>query len=230
MREAATTQPKAVLFDAGGTLVTMDPETFGDTVEPLLGRRPDPDRMLAAHYRAMAAIADNHHLLAEGSDVWWPWWLAQFLQFAGLTPDPRVVTVLATTKGMWRHPLPGAIEGVAAVASAGYHLAVVSNADGHVGEDLAAAGFDGLFDVIIDSSIVGVSKPDPAIFTHALDALDVPPEEAWYVGDSRLFDLGAATAAGLAEFVLVDPLGLDEGYRPRITEIGELVGLLDRRS
>jgi putative hydrolase of the HAD superfamily len=220
------TTPKAVLFDAGGTLVTMDPDIFGDIVEPILGERPPADRMLAAHYHAMAAVADNTHLLADGSDVWWPWWLSQFLQFSGVMPHPEAVEALAASHGIWRLPLAGALEGVAAVAEAGFRVAVVSNADGRVADDLAAAGFDGLFEIIIDSSLVGVSKPDPAIFTFALDALGVDAAAAWYVGDSRVFDLGGAEAAGLAEFVLVDPTGLQDGYQPRIASISELLGLL----
>ncbi len=222
------TTPKAVLFDAGGTLVTMNPDRFGDLVEPIIGERADPDRMLQAHYHAMAAIAENRHLLGDGSDVWWPWWLSQFLQFSGLTPDPEAVQLLADSHGIWRQPLPGAIEGVTAVVAAGYRVAIVSNADGHVREDLAAAGFGDLFDVVIDSTVVGVSKPDPAIFAYALDALGVEPADAWYVGDSPLFDLGGAEAAGLAEFVLVDPFGLHDGYRPRVSRITELPGLLAR--
>ena len=219
-------RPSAVLFDAGGTLVTMDPGRFGDVVEPILGERPEPDRMMQAHYLAMAAIADNTHLLADGAGVWWPWWLAQFLQFAGLQPDPEAVRALAAGRGLWRRALPGAVDGVAAVRAAGYRVAVVSNADGHVRDDLQAAGFGELFDVIIDSTVVGVSKPDPAIFAYALDALGVGAAETWYVGDSQVFDRAGAAAAGLAEFVLVDPTHLHNGYRPRIARIDELPALL----
>lgn len=220
-------RPEAVLFDAGGTLVTMDPDRFGDVVEPVLGERADPDRMLQAHYHAMAAIAENLPLLASGSDAWWPWWLSQFLQFSGLSPNPEAVERLADSRGLWRRPLPGALAGVAAVVDAGFRVAIVSNADGHVRDDLAAAGFGDLFEVVIDSTVVGVSKPDPAIFGHALTAVGVDAAEAWYVGDSPVFDLAGAEAAGLAEFVLVDPFGLHDGYQPRISQIGELVALLD---
>ena len=38
--------------------------------------------------------------------------------------------------------------------------------------------------IIIDSTIVGVAKPDPAIFSFALDVLDSKPEHVAYVGDS----------------------------------------------
>ncbi|MGI9649250.1 MAG: HAD family hydrolase [Acidimicrobiia bacterium] len=218
--------PKAVLFDAGGTLVTMHPGPFGDVVEPILGERPDPDRMLDAHYQAMAAIGADLPLLEQGPAVWWPWWLAQYLQLSGLPPHPAAVAELAATHGLWRLPLPGSLEGVRSVADAGCRVGVVSNADGHVRDDLEAAGFGGLFEVIIDSTAVGVSKPDPAIFDHALEALEVEASETWYVGDSLLFDLGGAEAAGLAEFVLVDPVGLHGGYSPRVGQLTELVDLM----
>ncbi len=40
-------------------------------------------------------------------------------------------------------------------------------------------------------------KPDPAAFAALLDALDVPAERAWYVGDNPRGDIGGALAAGL---------------------------------
>ena len=221
------TRPKAVLFDAGGTLVTMDPGLVGDVVEPVSGQRPDGAQMLEAHYRAMAAISDNTHLLDEGAEVWWPWWLGQFLELAGLEPTSDVVAAMSAQHGLWRRELPGSLDGVRRVVDAGFRVAVVSNADGRVAQDLAAAGFDGVFEVVIDSSIVGVSKPDPAIFDFALDALGVSAEETWYVGDSRVFDQGGAEAAGLAAFVLVDPIGLHPDYPMRVSELGELVAMLD---
>ena len=224
------TRPKAILFDAGGTLVTIHPGEFGDLVEPILGARPEEARLLDAHYRAMAAIADNSHLVAEGAGVWWSWWLARYLEFAGLEPNPLAIEALTVSRGLWRHELPGSRAGVELLKAAGYKVAVVSNAEGHVDQDLTAAGFDGLFEIIVDSTNVGVSKPDPAIFGFALEALDVEPQEAWYVGDSRLFDQGGAEAAGLGAFVLVDPIGLHPDYPLRVSEIGELLALLEAQA
>ena len=43
---------------------------------------------------------------------------------------------------------------------------------------------------------------------------------------SRLFDQGGAEAAGLGAFVLVDPIGLHGDYPMRVSEIGELLTLL----
>lgn len=219
-------RPKAVLYDAGGTLVTMDPVRFGDIIEPIVGSRPPGDVLLEAHYRAMDAIARNSHLVGEGPATWWPWWLGQLLEYAGLEANPDAIRELAVSKQLWRAPLPGALDGVQAVVDAGLQVAVVSNADGTVEQDLEAAGFGDFFNVVIDSTLTGVSKPDPAIFTFALEALGVSPEEAWYVGDSTLFDLQGAEAAGFGEFVLVDPLDLQD-YRPHVASVGQLPELLD---
>jgi hypothetical protein len=60
---------------------------------------------------------------------------------------------------------------------------------------------------IIDSEVVGVSKPDPRIFHMALEALDSVPEAALHVGDSVFFDVNGAKAAGI-EGVHVDPYRL----------------------
>jgi FMN phosphatase YigB (HAD superfamily) len=51
---------------------------------------------------------------------------------------------------------------------------------------------------------VGAVKPDPAIFTTALEQLGVAATDAVMVGDSEEAD-GGARAVG-CEFILVDPL------------------------
>ena len=44
---------------------------------------------------------------------------------------------------------------------------------------------DELFDVVVDSTEVGMRKPNPAIYHHALDLLDdVPPGQAVFLDDS----------------------------------------------
>ena len=220
------TAPRAVLFDAGGTLVHMDPQAVGDVLEPVAGSRPDPDRMVAAHYRAMAALnaaISGRHL--EGRDLWREW-LAGFLEDTGVPPTDAAVEALANARLIWTRPVPGAVAAVAAVRAAGCRVAVVSNADGDVREVLELAGFGGAFEFVLDSAVEGVAKPDPEIFRRALDRLDVVPAAAWYVGDSPYHDVGGAAAAGLAATVLVDPLGLTPGHHPRVCSVVEVPRLL----
>jgi putative hydrolase of the HAD superfamily len=63
--------------------------------------------------------------------------------------------------------------------------------------------------VVIDSTVVGIEKPDPRIFTFALDALGVSAEDAAgvvHVGDTIFADVRGARAAGLRPLHL-DPYG-----------------------
>ncbi|HWN59926.1 MAG TPA: HAD family hydrolase [Streptosporangiaceae bacterium] len=70
--------------------------------------------------------------------------------------------------------------------------------------------------VVVDSAVVGVAKPDPAIFGIALETLGVPASgTVLHVGDSLRYDVAGALAAGL-EPVHLDPHGFcpaPDGHR-----------------
>ncbi|MUL81645.1 MULTISPECIES: HAD family hydrolase [unclassified Mycolicibacterium] len=82
--------------------------------------------------------------------------------------------------------------------------AVVSNIAFDVRPAFAAIGAAEHVDEFVLSFEVGVVKPDPAIFTTALQRLGVPAQDAVMVGDSEEAD-GGARAVG-CRFALVDPL------------------------
>lgn len=59
------------------------------------------------------------------------------------------------------------------------------------------AGITHYFDVIVIACELGVYKPEPGIFWHALSQLDVSPGESLYIGDSVTHDIRGAKAAGM---------------------------------
>ena len=77
-----------------------------------------------------------------------------------------------------------------------YPIAIVSNFYGNLPTVLREFGFDGLYDHLIESAVVGVRKPDPAIFTMGVEALGMQPEEVMVVGDSLEKDILPAREAG----------------------------------
>jgi putative hydrolase of the HAD superfamily len=66
------------------------------------------------------------------------------------------------------------------------------------------------FDVLVWSYRLGITKPDPAIYLHALKELDAQPQETLFL-DDRLVNVEAAIALGMRglQFSTVDQLRLD---------------------
>ena len=68
-------------------------------------------------------------------------------------------------------------------------MVLVSNFYGNIHQVLNEFDLDGLFDSIIESAVVGVRKPDPAIFTLGVKALGMAAEDTVVVGDSYTKDI-----------------------------------------
>ena len=99
------------------------------------------------------------------------------------------------------------IEGVSEMIerlAARYAMAVVSNTHDTelVPEHLAAMRVDHHMEVVVTSAELGVRKPATAIFEHALDRLEVSPQQCVYVGDTFDADYLGATNAGLSCFLI----------------------------
>jgi putative hydrolase of the HAD superfamily len=94
---------------------------------------------------------------------------------------------------------------IVSLRSDGYRTALITNnvAEGsNAWRSLVAV--DDLFDVVVDSSSVGMRKPNPAIFTHALELLDVPADRAVFLDDAE-GNLVGARRAGLRTVLVGDP-------------------------
>jgi putative hydrolase of the HAD superfamily len=77
-----------------------------------------------------------------------------------------------------------------------YPLVLVSNFYGNV--EAVLKDFDLLkyFKSIVESAVVGIRKPDPAIFKLGVDALGLKPEEVLVIGDSYRKDIVPAESLG----------------------------------
>jgi putative hydrolase of the HAD superfamily len=211
---------RAVFFDAGGTLVHVD---YGRVREALLravGRAPSVAALTDAEYAGRAAV--EAAMEAEPARRDSPRWQVHF--FGALTslgfardelltagPEIRAEHELAN---LWTVVHPGVRDALASVRGRGLTVACISNSNGTVADLLAHVGLGEVLDFVIDSGVVGVEKPDPAIFTLALERAGVGAAEAMHVGDLFAVDVVGARRAGI-EPVLLDPLGryADRGCR-----------------
>ena len=122
-------------------------------------------------------------------------------------------------------------EALVALHERGVPIGVVSNASGQIEDILSRSGVCQVgpgrgapMRCIIDSHVVGVSKPDPAIFDHALPHFaDVERSRIAYVGDSLVMDVEGSRAAGLLPY-LMDPYGdMPDAPATRISSLLQLL-------
>jgi HAD superfamily hydrolase (TIGR01549 family) len=115
---------------------------------------------------------------------------------------------------------------LAALRSAGFRLAILSNRRQPCLEELETLGLGEYFDFALVAGEVSAWKPDPVIFRHALDRLGVPAAQTLYIGDNYYADILGAQNAGLQP-ILLDPQGFfPEAECPVIDTLGDLCRLL----
>lgn len=86
--------------------------------------------------------------------------------------------------------------------NAGVKTAVITNNDRRALQRQAPnLRLDEMFDVDVFSSDIGVSKPDPRIFTHALNRLEVPANRAAFL-DDLANNVDAAISMGMRGVVV----------------------------
>jgi putative hydrolase of the HAD superfamily len=215
--------PAGVLFDAGGTLLQVHVERLAGELRV---RGHDPAELDEAFWRTLVLLDAEFGPHAGGFDDWWHAWLDRWAGHCSVPTDVLAEAWDAADRdeSLWSQPISGATECLTRLREAGLPLGIVSNADGRVAESLGRLGLAPFFDVIVDSGVVGVAKPDPRIFDHAMEELRTPRERTWYLGDTVAYDAAAADAAGLVSWV-VDHRGLHTAEHPR--RVGSLVEFAD---
>ena len=102
--------------------------------------------------------------------------------------------------------IPGADQMLHALYRWGYRLAIVSDGPvGNVENVLRAHGLYDLFEVFAISAILGVEKPNPRMFLHALDQLGIAAEDygrTIMVGNNLSRDIRGSNRLGMLSVFL----------------------------
>lgn len=127
---------------------------------------------------------------------------------------------------LWESVPAEVLPSLAALRAGGFQLVVVSNANGALHRAFDRLGLAHAVDVIVDSFLEGVEKPDPRFFRIALERSGARAETTVHVGDLYHVDVAGARAAGITP-VLLDSAGLyPECDCLRVRSLGELVDAL----
>jgi putative hydrolase of the HAD superfamily len=194
------TGTRAVLLDALGTLVELEPP-WVHLAEALSVQR---DKRLVAAVRAEMDYYRDHSHEGRDRDS-----LAELRDRCAAVLSSvlgREVSVETMMSAIRFRPFPDAAPALAELRALGLKLVCVSNWDVSLPEVLERCGLSGALDGVITSAEAGVRKPDPAIFAPALELAGCAPAEALYVGDTPADDLAAARAAGVP-VLLIDREG-----------------------
>lgn len=231
--------PQAVLLDAGGVLTLPAPAVVGHALDAA-GIPHDVLRLEVAHYHGVAALdaSSPGGWGRRAPEAYVSGWLDGLRvpvdhHHAGRRALHEVLS--GPSMRVWSAVTPWARTGLTALAGTGLPLAVVSNSDGSVADQLRALGLCQVgpgpgtpVAAIVDSAVVGVAKPDPAVFAPALDTLGLPPDACWYVGDTVTYDVAGARSAGLVP-VHLDPFSACGAADHRhVADLLEVVAQLER--
>jgi len=200
---------RAVIFDLGGVVVGS------------------PLHAIAAYERELGLPEDavNRIVVASGPGGAWarlergelglePFYLAfeADCAVAGLALDAREMMrriALAT------EPRPVMLEAIRRLRAAEVRVAALTN--NWIAEEEGTRMLAPLFDVFVESAVVGMRKPDPRIFTHTCAALGVPAPQTAFLDDIGL-NLKAARALGITTIKVEQP-------EAALDELGAVVGL-----
>lgn len=230
-------RPQAVLLDALGTLVELQPpaprlrtelrERLGLRVSEAQARHAIAAEI--AYYRAhldqgrdAASLAALRSRCAEV--------LGQTLERSVGHPVPTGVPMVGVLLASLRFRAYCDVAGaLAELRRLGVRLVVVSNWDISLPTVLAALGVSCLLDGVVTSAEVGARKPERAVFERGLELAGVGARDAMHVGDSPVEDVQGARQAGI-EPLLIRRRGAtvlpDLAGQRTIRSLGELPALI----
>jgi HAD superfamily hydrolase (TIGR01549 family) len=227
--------PLETLFlDAGGVLVYPNWFRVGDTLRRH-GVEVAPETLWAAEPYAKRIIDEGTHVRST-TDAQRAWlYMDLVFERAGIAPSEAVDAALRelaayhAEHNLWEY-VPGdvvpSLERMRAVVP---KMVVVSNANGVLHRMFDRVGLTRFFDVICDSCVEKVEKPDPRYFQIALERSDSRGASTTMVGDLYHVDVVGARNAGL-DAILLDTAGLYEGVDcERVRSLGALAEVVEQR-
>ncbi|MBA3842995.1 MAG: HAD-IA family hydrolase [Actinobacteria bacterium] len=223
MRDGVENEParrhRAVVFDLWETLIDWDPEGAARMVAQVGAVAGDGfvERWNSSTTRYVAPL---RMALAEAGVG------------EGLMDEICAIRLAYHRKALV--PRPGAVDTLRELKRLGFLVGLITVCSEDIVRLWPESDFAGLFDAEVFSSQVGLSKPDPRIYLHCCELLDVEPHEAVFVGDGANDELAGARRVGM-EAILIEREGEDplwpeiaDWAGPRVTTIPGVLSVLER--
>jgi putative hydrolase of the HAD superfamily len=190
---------KAALFDFGGVILSSPFEAFAAFER----ERGLPDRFLRTvnatnpDDNAWARLERSEVTLDEFGDLF-----ATESKALGHEVDGR--HVIGMLMGELRPAMVEAVRRCAERLKTGLLTNNFVTGNGHVDREDEMGRVMAMFDVVVESSQVGVRKPDPRFYEIACTQLEIEPSEAVFLDDLGI-NLKPARALGMTTIKVEDP-------------------------
>ena len=223
-------------LDAGNTIVFFDHARLADlcaregfVTSAAALERAEGEAKLALERGDFADVAwsGSHETNARN----WAAVVGTMVLRAGL-PGERLPAVIEKlwvdhrAHNLWSIVPAGLVESLMRLRATGVRVAVVSNSEGKLEAFFAELDLLRGVDLVVDSGVVGVEKPDPRIFRVALDAFGASPARALHVGDNFSTDIAGARNAGVRA-ALVDPFGHLAARHADVARVPDVASVAD---
>jgi 2-haloalkanoic acid dehalogenase type II len=219
---------KAVLFDLGDTLVRIaDVADIHQRILDAHGIHRTREDIIAANRTAEKQL--GLELMKTMSDEFWVKRNNLFLEQLGVFGRENLAKFIS--ERWWDYSdvalYPDTKETLSELKQRGLKLGVITNGlQSDVRKIMSKIRFDPcFFDVVVTVSTVNRMKPEQEIFRHALNVLNVTPNEALFVGDTVEYDYEGAKKAGL-KALLIDRHDRIAGDYEKIHDLREILSLI----
>ena len=203
---------EAIFLDLGNTLriLLKDQDHMAKArqkIVELVGTQEDPVTFVAildVRYKEYRKWAFENLREAPEAEMWTRWLAPDF-------PAERIAPLGAELTYQYRQSMGRRVvvddgrEVVEELQRRGYTLGIISNLIGtrEIPEWLEAENFKPYFKSVVLSSMLGIRKPDPAIYLEAARSAGVEPARCAYVGDNLKRDVTGTRAAGFGMIVII---------------------------
>jgi len=187
---------RAVIFDLGGVVIGSPLHAIADYERELGLARNAVNRVVVASGPTGAWSRLERGEL--GLEEFYPCF-EQDCAGAGVTIDAREMMRRVAEIAV---PRPAMLEAIRRLRAAALKVAALTN--NWITEDGGTSALRPLFDVFIESAVVGLRKPDPRIYQLACEELAVTPPEAVFLDDIGS-NLKAARALGMTTIKVDEP-------------------------
>ncbi|MHC1739823.1 MAG: HAD family hydrolase [Anaerolineaceae bacterium] len=203
---------KAIFLDVGNTLRILVPDEAYQSAArkrlvELIGADVTPDEFcheLDRRYKVYRKWAFENKVEAHEPELWTRWLAPEY-------PAEKIVPIALELTYQYRQSMGRRVvaedgrQVIIELFDRGYTLGIISNVitSEEIPDWLKEDDLEKYFKSVALSSVLGIRKPDPAIYHDAANKAGVKPSECVYVGDNLNRDVTGTREAGFGLVIIL---------------------------